>query len=69
MLVFLVGVLVVGPMVGGAIGSAGTVLGYGAPWLPTWRDWVLGDGLGMLVVVPLLITYTHAVPCVVRIAR
>jgi diguanylate cyclase (GGDEF)-like protein len=58
MLVFLVAAVMAGPMIGGAIGSTGTTLVYGAPWLPTWRDWVLGDGLGILVVVPLLITYT-----------
>jgi diguanylate cyclase (GGDEF)-like protein len=58
MLVFLAGAVVVAPMIGGAIGSTGTALGYGAPWFSSWRDWVLGDGLGILVVVPLLITYT-----------
>ena len=58
MLVFLIGAAVMAPMIGGAIGSTGTVLGYGAPWMSSWRDWVLGDGLGILVVVPLLITYT-----------
>jgi diguanylate cyclase (GGDEF)-like protein len=58
MLVFLAGAVVVAPMIGGAIGSTGTMLGYGAPWFSSWRDWVLGDGLGVLVVVPLVITYT-----------
>jgi diguanylate cyclase (GGDEF)-like protein len=58
MLVFLAGAVAVAPMIGGAIGSTGTALGYGAPWVSSWRDWVLGDGLGILVVVPLLITYT-----------
>jgi diguanylate cyclase (GGDEF)-like protein len=58
MLVFFVSAVVVAPMIGGAIGSIGTVVGYGGPWLPAWRDWVLGDGLGILVVVPLLISYT-----------
>jgi integral membrane sensor domain MASE1 len=58
MLVFLVSAVVVAPMIGGAIGTVGTVAGYGAPWVSTWRDWVLGDALGILVVVPLLVTYT-----------
>ncbi len=58
MVVFLAGAVVLAPMVGGAIGSTGTLLEYGAPWLASWKDWVLGDGLGILVVVPLLITYT-----------
>ena len=58
MVVFLGGAVVLATMIGGAIGSTGTMLGYGASWLLSWRDWVLGDGLGILVVVPLLITYT-----------
>ncbi|MEY2416166.1 MAG: hypothetical protein QOH53_1500 [Ilumatobacteraceae bacterium] len=58
MLVFLGGAVLLATMIGGAIGSTGTMLGYGAPWLMSWRDWVLGDGLGILVVVSLLITYT-----------
>ncbi|MEP7045513.1 MAG: EAL domain-containing protein [Ilumatobacteraceae bacterium] len=58
MLVFFAGAVLAGPMIGGAIGSTGTLLGYGAPWWGSWRDWVLGDGLGILVVVPLLVTYT-----------
>ncbi len=62
MLVFLIGAVTVAPMVGGAIGSIGTVVGYGAPWLSTWRDWVLGDALGILVVGPLLMTYNSRGP-------
>src|SRR5258705_436603 len=58
MVVFLGGAVLLATMIGGAIGSTGTMLGYGAPWLLSWRDWVLGDGLGILVVVPLLVTYT-----------
>ena len=58
MVVFLGGAVLLATMIGGAIGSTGTMLGYGASWLASWRDWVLGDGLGILVVVPLLITYT-----------
>ena len=61
LVVFLVSAVVVAPMIGGAIGSIGTVVGYGTPWVSAWRDWVLGDALGILVVVPLLVTYTtHA---------
>lgn len=59
MVVFLVGAVLVAPMVGGAFGSIGTVVGYSAPWLSTWRDWVLGDALGILVIVPLMISYTR----------
>ncbi|MEY2446022.1 MAG: hypothetical protein QOE00_2602 [Ilumatobacteraceae bacterium] len=58
MMVFLVSAVVMAPMIGAAIGSVGTVLGFGTPWLSAWRDWVLGDALGILVVVPLLVTYT-----------
>ncbi|MEY2400575.1 MAG: hypothetical protein QOJ08_686, partial [Ilumatobacteraceae bacterium] len=58
MLVFFTSAVVIAPMVGGAIGSTGTFIGYGAAWGLSWREWVLGDGLGILVVVPLLISYT-----------
>lgn len=56
MLWMFVAVAAAGPMVGGAIGSIGNVVGYGDRFLDVWPDWVLGDGLGILVVAPLLLS-------------
>jgi len=58
MLLFLGCAVIAAPLIGAAIGSVGTVIGYGRPWLRVWVEWVIGDGLGVLVVVPLLVTYT-----------
>ena len=63
LVVFFASAVVVGPMVGATLGTIGTVTGYGSSWLGTWTDWALGDGLGVLVVTPLLLVNTnrHAV--------
>ena len=58
LLVFLVVAVVGAPMIGGAIGSIGSVVGYDRPWTEAWVEWIVADGLGVLVVVPLLVTYT-----------
>lgn len=54
LLAFFVIAVALGPMVGGAIGAIGTVVGYDLHWFEVWREWVLGDALGVLVVAPLL---------------
>jgi diguanylate cyclase (GGDEF)-like protein len=56
--VFLVSAVVIGPMVGATLGTIGTVAGYESSWLGAWADWALGDGLGVLVVAPLLLVNT-----------
>jgi diguanylate cyclase (GGDEF)-like protein len=56
LLVFLSVAVVLAPMVGGALGAVGTVVGYGKPWFGVWGQWVLGDGLGVLVVAPFLLS-------------
>ena len=58
LLLFLVVAVVVAPIVGGAIGGMGTVIGYGDRWSDVWLPWAVGDGLGVLVVVPLFMKYT-----------
>ena len=55
---FLLVAVVLAPMLGGAIGTLGTLSSYDKPWLDVWLEWVVGDGLGVLVVVPLLLSYT-----------
>ncbi len=55
LLIFLAVAVISAPMVGGAIGALGTVLGYDESWFKVWHDWALGDGLGVLVIAPLLL--------------
>ncbi|MEO8695935.1 MAG: EAL domain-containing protein, partial [Acidimicrobiales bacterium] len=57
LLVFFAIGVVIAPMLGGAIGAVGNVVGYNERWLDVWSEWVLGDGLGVLVVAPLLLNY------------
>ena len=57
--VFLVSAVVIGPMVGATLGTIGTVTGYEVSWFGTWIEWALGDGLGALVVTPLLLVDTN----------
>src|SRR3546814_19870445 len=52
---FRLGAVITGPMIGAAIGTVGSVLDYDEHWLESWLEWVLGDGLGVLVVTPLLL--------------
>jgi diguanylate cyclase (GGDEF)-like protein len=56
--VFFVGAVVIAPIIGATLGTLGTVAGYESSWLGTWTDWALGDGLGVLVVAPLLLINT-----------
>lgn len=52
---FLGGAVVVGPLVGAAIGAIGTTAEFGNSWLDVFVKWWAGDGLGVLVVAPLLL--------------
>ena len=52
--------VVVGPMVGAAIGSIGTSSTYGTPQLDVWLKWWAGDGLGVLVVAPLILCWRQS---------
>jgi diguanylate cyclase (GGDEF)-like protein len=49
--------VVVGPLVGGTIGTIGTVSGLGLPVWQVWPKFVVGDALGALVVAPVLLTW------------
>ena len=57
-LVFLLGAVVFAPLVGATIGSVGTIRAYDRSWENTWLEWFVGDALGVLVMVPLLMTFT-----------
>jgi PAS domain S-box-containing protein len=39
------------------LGAAVSALLLGAPWLAAWKVWWVADGLGMLLVTPLLVTW------------
>ena len=54
---FLVAGVVIGPLVGAAVGSVGTAAEYGNPWGDVVLKWWAGDGLGVLVVAPLLLCF------------
>lgn len=57
-LAFFAGVAVIAaPMVGGAIGGIGTVVGYHERWGDVRLKWGLGDGLGVLVIASLVLSY------------
>ena len=54
---FLVAGVLLGPLVGAAIGSIGTAAEYGNGWSDVFLKWWAGDGLGVLVVAPLLLCF------------
>lgn len=57
LLAFLACGVVLGPLVGAVIGSVGTHLEFGRPWPEVAVKWAIGDGLGVLVVAPLLLCW------------
>lgn len=59
---FFVVAVVLAPMLGAAIGSIGTMVAYDESWLSVWRQWVLGDALGVLIVASLLLEYRPSKP-------
>lgn len=54
---FLLAGVVVGPFVGAAIGSVGTSSAFGTDQVDVLLKWWAGDGLGVLVVSPLLLCF------------
>ena len=59
---FLAAGVVVGPLVGAAIGSVGTSVAYDRSWFEVFLKWWAGDGLGVLVVAPLLLCFREVAP-------
>lgn len=57
---FLAFAVIVGPLVGGTIGSLGTILVLDSPAAQVWPKYFVGDALGVLVIAPVLLTW--AVP-------
>lgn len=58
LLLFIAFAVVVGPLVGGTIGSVGTVSQTDLGWAEVWPRYVVGDALGVLVVAPVILTLT-----------
>lgn len=52
---FLLLAVVVAPLVGGTIGAAATVVGFGSSIMQVWPAFVIGDTLGVLIVAPVLL--------------
>lgn len=52
---FLLAAVLIGPLVGGTLGSVGTIALGPQGWLDVWPKFVIGDALGVLVVAPLLL--------------
>ncbi|MBK9266478.1 MAG: MASE1 domain-containing protein [Polyangiaceae bacterium] len=42
------------------LGAAVATFGFGAPFWPAWRVWLVGGALGMLMVCPVVLTAAHA---------
>jgi integral membrane sensor domain MASE1 len=57
LLIFIV-VAGIAPITSATIGGIATELARGIPWLVIWRNWYFSDGLGMIIVVPFLISVT-----------
>lgn len=55
LLLFLLLAVLVAPVVGASIGSATTVISFGAPILEVWPPYFVGDALGVLIVAPALL--------------
>ena len=58
---FLVWGVFAGPIVGGTIGSIGTVAFLDLPPALVWPKYVVGDALGVLVMAPVLLTFHRSV--------
>src|SRR5689334_814095 len=58
---FVVCAAVLGPLLSATIGSLSLCLGGAAEWerfTPLWLTWVMGDGFGVLIVGPLLLSWS-----------
>lgn len=62
LLAFLSRGVLLAPLVGATIGTIGTVSEFGGGWISTWVKFGVGDGLGILVVTPLLVLLVLPAP-------
>ncbi|MGE3857130.1 MAG: MASE1 domain-containing protein [Dehalococcoidia bacterium] len=51
--------VVAAPLAGASVGSIGNVLFLGESWLEVWPKYVAGDALGVLVVAPVVLTWSE----------
>ena len=55
--VFVVVGVILAPSIGAAIGALGTAIDYPETWFNAWTEWIMADGLGVLIVVPFFVAY------------
>jgi PAS domain S-box-containing protein len=53
----LFGVAIISNAITALLGAATAALAFGAPFMNTWLVWWISDGLGMLLVTPLIVTW------------
>jgi signal transduction histidine kinase len=56
LLIFIVVAGGIAPVTSATIGGIATESARGIPWFSVWRNWYLSDGLGMIIVVPFIIS-------------
>ncbi|HET9442424.1 MAG TPA: diguanylate cyclase [Acidimicrobiales bacterium] len=54
---FVAAAVVAGPALGGLLGTAIPALALGDPWLPRLPRWIVGDGMGVLMVAPIVLSW------------
>jgi len=57
LLIFLVGAVVIAPLIGASVGSVGSIVSIGNPFWQVWPKYVIGDALGVLVVAPAVLSW------------
>jgi len=55
---FLVLAVMVAPLVGASIGTMGSIIATGNPFVDVWTKYVVGDALGVLVMAPALLSWS-----------
>lgn len=57
---FVLAAVLAGPALGAFVGTAAGVLLSGDPWTPRLGRWFVGDAIGVLIVAPVLLTWSRA---------
>jgi signal transduction histidine kinase len=60
LLIFIVLACGIAPITSATIGGLANEFSRGIPWLAIWRNWYLSDALGMIIVVPFLVSITSS---------
>lgn len=57
LMAFLICGVLVAPLIGASVGTIGSVTSIGHPFWQVWPKYVIGDGLGVLVIAPVLLSW------------